>query len=257
MLDKLGPPTGPDYRLALVNIAIGLGRARGPYGRRTTPEDEQMILLIAALLEIESAPGLPEEILGLGRSAGGPRPTPPGWPGSARWPARCAAPSRAAGSPAGSATGRGRTPRSPSSTRVPAARAGSARCGRRSAASRSAGPPSNSTTSLRILYGAPQRICMPKVAPSESRSGVRLPRACRTVPDPSISACRAGSASRSKMSLGRSGDDPGRGDQPHRPHAAPVCQGQSRQMRIGNGASLRRRMPSQADEGGIPGLYSD
>ena len=63
VLDKLAPPTGPDYRLSLVNIAIGLGRARGPYGRRTTPEDEQMILLIAALLEIESAPGLPDEVL--------------------------------------------------------------------------------------------------------------------------------------------------------------------------------------------------
>jgi len=63
VLDKLGAPAGLEYRLALVNIAIGLGRARGPYGRRTTPEDEQMILLIAALLEIESAPGLPEELL--------------------------------------------------------------------------------------------------------------------------------------------------------------------------------------------------
>ena len=62
-LDKLGPAVGPDYRLALVNLAIGMGRARGPYGRRITPEDEQMILLIAALLEIESAPGLPEEVL--------------------------------------------------------------------------------------------------------------------------------------------------------------------------------------------------
>ena len=63
VLDKLTPPTGPDYRLSLVNIAIGLGRARGPYGRRTTPEDEQMILLIAALLDIESAPGLPDGVL--------------------------------------------------------------------------------------------------------------------------------------------------------------------------------------------------
>jgi hypothetical protein len=62
-LDKLGAPTSRDYRLALVNIAIRLGRARGPYGRRTTPEDEQMILLIAALLDIDSAPGLPEELL--------------------------------------------------------------------------------------------------------------------------------------------------------------------------------------------------
>jgi hypothetical protein len=62
-LDKLGAPVNWDYRLALVNIAIGLARARGPYGRRPTPEDEQMVLLIAALLEIESAPGLPEELL--------------------------------------------------------------------------------------------------------------------------------------------------------------------------------------------------
>jgi hypothetical protein len=63
VLDKLSASVGTDYRLALVNIAIGLGRARGPYGRRTSPEDEQMILLIAALLEIESAPGLPDEVL--------------------------------------------------------------------------------------------------------------------------------------------------------------------------------------------------
>jgi hypothetical protein len=63
VLDKLSVPAGTDYRLALVNIAVSLGRARGPYGRRTTPEDEQMILLIAALLDIESAPGLPEQLL--------------------------------------------------------------------------------------------------------------------------------------------------------------------------------------------------
>ena len=62
-LDKLSTSASADYRIALVNIAIGLGRARGPYGRRIAPEDEQMILLIAALLEIESAPGMPEEVL--------------------------------------------------------------------------------------------------------------------------------------------------------------------------------------------------
>ena len=39
-LDKLGPAVGPDYRLALVNLAIGMGRARGPYGERITPKDE-------------------------------------------------------------------------------------------------------------------------------------------------------------------------------------------------------------------------
>ena len=63
VLDRLGPPTGLDYRRALVNIAVGLGRARGPFGRRMTPQDEQMVLLIATLLEVESAPGLPDEVL--------------------------------------------------------------------------------------------------------------------------------------------------------------------------------------------------
>ena len=63
VLDRMGPPVGPDYRLALVNIAIGLGLARGPFGRRMTPQDEHMVLLIATLLEVESAPGLPDEVL--------------------------------------------------------------------------------------------------------------------------------------------------------------------------------------------------
>ena len=58
VLDRIGPPTGPDFRMALVRIALGLGRIRGPYGRRPTPQDEQMIMLIAALLDIDSVPGL-------------------------------------------------------------------------------------------------------------------------------------------------------------------------------------------------------
>ena len=58
VLDRIGPPTGLDFRMALVRIAVGLGRIRGPYGRRPTPQDEQMILLIAALLDVESVPGL-------------------------------------------------------------------------------------------------------------------------------------------------------------------------------------------------------
>ena len=57
-LDKLEPSIGPAYRQCLVDIAIGVGRARGPFGRRITPEDEQMILLIAALLEVDLEPGL-------------------------------------------------------------------------------------------------------------------------------------------------------------------------------------------------------
>ena len=63
VLDRLGPAVGPDYRQALVNIAVGLGRARGPFGRRMTPQDEQMVLLIATLLGVESVPGLPDEVL--------------------------------------------------------------------------------------------------------------------------------------------------------------------------------------------------
>jgi hypothetical protein len=63
VLDKLGPPVGPAYRQCLVDIAIGMGRARGPYGRRVTPEDEQMILLIAALLDVDLEPGLADALV--------------------------------------------------------------------------------------------------------------------------------------------------------------------------------------------------
>ena len=58
VLDRIGPPIGTDFRMALMRIAVELGRIRGPYGRRLTPQDEQMILLIAALLDVESVPGL-------------------------------------------------------------------------------------------------------------------------------------------------------------------------------------------------------
>ena len=58
VLDRIGPPTGTDFRMALVRIALELGRIRGPYGRKPTPQDEQMILLIAALLDVDSVPGL-------------------------------------------------------------------------------------------------------------------------------------------------------------------------------------------------------
>ncbi len=65
-------------------------------------------------------------------------------------------------------------------------------------------PSSNSTTSLRILYGAPMRMFMPNRAPGDSRSGV--PRwAPLTVPEPSINACWAGLASSSKMSSADAG----------------------------------------------------
>ena len=53
-LDRMGPSVDQDYRLALLRIGRAIARARGPYGRRVTEDDEQKLLLVAALLEIES-----------------------------------------------------------------------------------------------------------------------------------------------------------------------------------------------------------
>jgi hypothetical protein len=52
-LERMGAPTGPDYRAALVRIAAALARSRGPFGRRVTVDDEQKLLLVAALLDVE------------------------------------------------------------------------------------------------------------------------------------------------------------------------------------------------------------
>jgi hypothetical protein len=56
VLERLGPPMDQDYRSALMRIGTALARVRGPYGRRVTEDDEQKLQLVAALLEIESAP---------------------------------------------------------------------------------------------------------------------------------------------------------------------------------------------------------
>jgi hypothetical protein len=59
VLDRTGPPLDPDYRIALLRIGGAIARARGPYGRRITEDDEQKLLLVGALLDIESeSPGL-------------------------------------------------------------------------------------------------------------------------------------------------------------------------------------------------------
>ncbi len=52
-LDRMGPPVDHDYRSALLRIGGAIARARGPYGRRVTEDDEQKLQLVAALLEIE------------------------------------------------------------------------------------------------------------------------------------------------------------------------------------------------------------
>ena len=54
VLDRTGPPLDPDYRIALMRIGGAIARARGPYGRRMTEDDEQKLLLVGALLEVES-----------------------------------------------------------------------------------------------------------------------------------------------------------------------------------------------------------
>jgi len=56
LLDRMGPPVDQDYRSALLRVGGAVARARGPYGRRATENDEQKLLLVAALLEIESEP---------------------------------------------------------------------------------------------------------------------------------------------------------------------------------------------------------
>jgi len=51
--------TALDYKVALLRIGTGLGRARGPYGESITGTDVQLLLLVAELLELRpsSVPG--------------------------------------------------------------------------------------------------------------------------------------------------------------------------------------------------------
>jgi hypothetical protein len=54
ILDRIDPETSSDYRFALLRIGADIARHRGPYGRTITPEHEQLLLLLAELLEIDS-----------------------------------------------------------------------------------------------------------------------------------------------------------------------------------------------------------
>jgi hypothetical protein len=62
-LDRLGGTVAYDYKLALLRIGAGIGRARGPYGRTISPRDEQTVLLIAELLEFRRTPPLADDAL--------------------------------------------------------------------------------------------------------------------------------------------------------------------------------------------------
>jgi hypothetical protein len=54
ILNRFEPETSNDFRRALMHIGIDVARNRGPYGRTITPEHEQLLLLLAELLEIDS-----------------------------------------------------------------------------------------------------------------------------------------------------------------------------------------------------------
>jgi len=58
ILERMEPDTSSDFRLALLRIGVDIARARGPYGRTITEEQEQLLLLIAALLELDSVEDL-------------------------------------------------------------------------------------------------------------------------------------------------------------------------------------------------------
>ena len=51
----MDPGLGGAYRLALLRVGAGLAKARGPYGRQVSPANEQLLLLLAELLDLRSA----------------------------------------------------------------------------------------------------------------------------------------------------------------------------------------------------------
>lgn len=55
VLDEMDSELSADYRLALLRIGVGLAKARGPYGRQVSAENEQLLLLLAELLDLRSA----------------------------------------------------------------------------------------------------------------------------------------------------------------------------------------------------------
>ena len=63
ILDRIEAGRSADFRLALLRIGVGVARNRGPYGRGITPQDEQLLQLIAALLELGSLSDINDDIL--------------------------------------------------------------------------------------------------------------------------------------------------------------------------------------------------
>lgn len=63
VLDRLEPETSSDFRLALLRIGTEIARHRGPYGRTITPEQEQLLRLLAALLDLDLGSGINEVLV--------------------------------------------------------------------------------------------------------------------------------------------------------------------------------------------------
>jgi hypothetical protein len=63
ILDRTAPETSASFRLALLRIGVAVARSRGPYGRTITPEHEQLLQLIAELLDMDSLPDISDDVL--------------------------------------------------------------------------------------------------------------------------------------------------------------------------------------------------
>ena len=63
VLDRLEPEASSGFRLALLRIGTEIARLRGPYGRTITPEQEQLLKLLAALLELDTGSDINEVLV--------------------------------------------------------------------------------------------------------------------------------------------------------------------------------------------------
>lgn len=66
ILNRFEPETSNDFRRALMYIGIDVARNRGPYGRTITPEHEQLLLLLAELLDIDSESDIGDVLVQIG-----------------------------------------------------------------------------------------------------------------------------------------------------------------------------------------------
>lgn len=51
LLERMSPETRDDVRKSILGVGESVARARGPFGRRMTLEDEQTLLLVGQLLQ--------------------------------------------------------------------------------------------------------------------------------------------------------------------------------------------------------------